>query len=465
MTAIEATAATIWLTADQQQVDTLALSLLNDPEVLAARAQGVSRLEKSLQFTVLDGPATLQKAVDNVLFGALQAAANNEPTHPRLVWSERLPYSFGEQSFPGCQYGGETPDRIYRGVGVSTDYRYEITGKRHPTHPSVDDFSVEAVPAPAMWGSPLQAVQAPEAIDVNQDGGFTIIADSTPTNGRRNHLYMPPGTKTLIVRDTLQDWASQVPNEVCVRVVDAQPAPLRSRRAIAEDATETFRHCVEMMVMFFDNALRDKPVNTLVPFHRDVQWGVPGGVFAFNRFELGDDEALLITLDSITARYLGIVVCDPWMLSSVAYDSRNSALNNVQAQPDDDGTYTFVLAANDPGVHNWLDTNGLRTGVVLARWERFDSHPITARDQDADDGALWTTDNRVAGAVRDIRVVGLSEVTSAVPLGQSLVDSTQRAEMAGRRRAEYSVRVTGRPIDHPSPRPLAQNPHRARPEP
>lgn len=174
MTATEAAEATIWLTADQQEVDTLALSLLEHPEVVATRAEEVSRLEKSLQFALPDGPATLEEAVDNVLVGALQAAADNDPTPPRLVWSERLPYTFGEQSFAGCQCGGETADRTYRGIGVSTDYRYEITGKRHPTNPSVDDFSVEAAPAPAMWGSPLEAVQAPGAIDTN---GYLFILD------------------------------------------------------------------------------------------------------------------------------------------------------------------------------------------------------------------------------------------------------------------------------------------------
>jgi hypothetical protein len=437
---------TPWLTEDQQDVDNLALTLLDHPEMERARATGVARLRQSLQAGVLDAEATLDESVENLAFGALQAAVNNDPTRPRVVWSERLPYRWSGQLYPGCRYGGETSDRVYRGIGVSPAYRYEIRGRRHPSHPSPCDFSVEAVPEPAMWGSPIQAVQAPEGIDVDADGTWTVIADATPTDGRRNHLHLPPATATLLVRDTMHDWARQVPNQVSVRVLNAPAAPPRSRDEIAADGARIFLRCIEETLTLFDNLLRPQRINELTPFYRAVRWGVPGGVIALNRFELDLDEALVITLDPITAGYLGILMSNPWMCS-VAYDSRTASLNDAQAQRDDEGTYTFVLSPRDPGVHNWLDTGGLRTGLFLARWERFETEPVPVPEPvEGAQAAAWQPDNRIERAVREIHRVPLADVAEVIPAGQELVDAPRRAELNAQRRLAYEVRVHGCPL-------------------
>src|SRR5581483_4323465 len=170
----------IWLTNDQREVDTRALSLWDHPAVVAARASGVERLRTCMQFAVTDGPRTLEPAVDNLLFGILQAAVNDDPTRPKVIWSERLPYTAGGMEVPGCRYAADTPDRVYRGVGVSTEHRYEITGRRDRSHPTDNDFSVEAIPWPAMWGSATNTVQAPNGIDLNP----AATGPSSPTARR-----------------------------------------------------------------------------------------------------------------------------------------------------------------------------------------------------------------------------------------------------------------------------------------
>ena len=437
-----------WLTPDQRAIDSLALSLFDHPEVMVARQLGVERLKDSFQSEVLDAPATLAEAVDNLLFAALHTAANNDPGRPKLIWSARLPYAADGQSFPGCRYVGDTPDRVYRNIGVSADYRYEIKGWRHPTHPSVDDFSVDSLLPPVVLGRAQAALQAPGGIDVDADGSFTITADSTPADGRRNHLYVPPGTSTIWVRDTLQDWASQVPNQARVRLLEGEPGPERSRDEIAADAAATFKHCVDMTLAVFDNSLRDKPVNTLPAFLRGVNWGVAGGVLAYNRFDLDDDQALIVTLNTLGARYLGLVATTPWMVS-VAYDVHCSSLNNVQAQANTDGSYTFVLSPQDPGVHNWVDTGGLRTGVMLARWELLSETPALAQGGDGKTVADFAAENTVEGAVRETRVVKTRDVFETVPAGQSRVTPEQRKKLVAARKASYQVRVTGEPIAAP----------------
>jgi hypothetical protein len=434
-----------WLTPDQHEIDSLALSLFSHPDVKAARARGVARLQGSLQAEVFDAPATFDAAVEELLFAALQTAANDDPGRPKAIWSCRMPYTVDGQRVPGCRYIGDLPDRVYRNICVSTDFRYEIVGWRHPTHPSVDDFSVDSLLPPVVLGHAQAALQAPDGIDVDDDGSFTITADATPADGRRNHLHLPPGTKTIWVRDTLQDWAGQVPNRVSVRLLDGTPGPARTRDETAANGVAIFNQCIDMTLALFENSLMAQPVNTLTAFLRGVNWGVAGAVLAYNRFELDDDEALIITLNPISARYLGVVATDPWMCS-IPYDIRCSSLNNVQAQANTDGSYTFVLGPRDPGVHNWIDTAGLRTGIMLARWELLSETPAVAAETDGKPAAMFAPENTVHEAVGETRVVKVGDVPGAVPPGQARVTLEEREELVAARAASYQVRVTGEPV-------------------
>jgi hypothetical protein len=37
--------------------------------------------------------------------------------------------------------------------------------------------------------------------------------------------------------------------------------------------------------------------------------------------------------------------------------------------PDADGRFTYVVAARDPGVHNWIDTGGLHQTYAIQKWQ------------------------------------------------------------------------------------------------
>jgi hypothetical protein len=58
-----------------------------------------------------------------------------------------------------------------------------------------------------------------------------------------------------------------------------------------------------------------------------------------------------------------------WWLMSGEYWSHTSSLNNDQAVPNRDGTHTLVISMQDPGVHNWIDAEGLHHTMFLQRWQ------------------------------------------------------------------------------------------------
>ena len=53
---------------------------------------------------------------------------------------------------------------------------------------------------------------------------------------------------------------------------------------------------------------------------------------------------------------------------SLDYANHTCSLNGFQAEPDPDGAVRYVVAETDPGVPNWLDTAGHRSGFLTLRW-------------------------------------------------------------------------------------------------
>ena len=101
-----------------------------------------------------------------------------------------------------------------------------------------------------------------------------------------------------------------------------------------------------------------------------IREGGRWGLSSSGHFQLGDDEALVLTFDPIGAEYLAVQLASGW-LCSLDYLHHTASLNLSQAKPDPDGTLPLVVAPKDPGVANWLDTTGLHEGTLFVRWQKL----------------------------------------------------------------------------------------------
>jgi hypothetical protein len=131
---------------------------------------------------------------------------------------------------------------------------------------------------------------------------------------------------------------------------------------------------------------------------------------------------LIIRLDPLGAKYVGIEVTDPWVRSA-DYAQRSTSLNDTQAEVGSDGSLTYVLSNEDPGIRNWLNAGGLHDGILLVRWELLP-------------GAVQTDK-----AVREMRVVKLSNLAAVLPAGATRIDVAQRQQWLAERRKSYERRV------------------------
>ena len=65
-----------------------------------------------------------------------------------------------------------------------------------------------------------------------------------------------------------------------------------------------------------------------------------------------------------------------WWMESLDYRHHTIHVNKHSAQYDADGGVRVHVAHRDPGLPNWIDTAGHRTGTMCWRWIGAREHPL-----------------------------------------------------------------------------------------
>jgi hypothetical protein len=119
---------------------------------------------------------------------------------------------------------------------------------------------------------------------------------------------------------------------------------------------------------------------------RAGQWYIAG------RFDISDDEALVVELAPGECRYWNIHIGNE-LAHTLDFYNRVVSTNGFQAVPDDQGVFRIVVSAQDPGVPNWIDTVGHRKGFLWGRMDRANDHePKTTKVKLAEVGDLLPAD-------------------------------------------------------------------------
>ena len=84
------------------------------------------------------------------------------------------------------------------------------------------------------------------------------------------------------------------------------------------------------------------------------------------RYELGPDDALVIEGQFPPCRFASIALWNRY-LQTLDYRHHRVSLNRAQLQLEADGSFVVVVAEQDPGVPNWIETTGERTGTIFVR--------------------------------------------------------------------------------------------------
>ncbi|MFA5547021.1 MAG: hypothetical protein WDA10_00640 [Porticoccaceae bacterium] len=420
-------------TPEQAAVERQALRILAEHGELLAAARQRAR-ELMLAHPLAADPETagrIDNALDKWLIQLLLQTIGGDLSTPGFIWGTNLdPHRWFGWEFPGSGAGIDCPDNIYRNAGLDGAVHYEVTGRVAANGPAQFTFQLTrhpeglgfAVNDGSMRDLGALAMLTHRDLDIAADGSFRLTLDDTPAAGRRNHIQLPPGRLYLLVRDSLSDWG-QVPNQLAIRRTGGAglPAPL-SDRELAGRTAEWFPGFVDFWLRFNDHFNGNPPVNTLVPpYGRTGAWGCAAAC----HFQLGDGEALVITLNDAGAEYFGIQMADAWMIAP-SPSNHLASYNRTQARANPDGTLSFVLAPTDPGVANWVDSAGLHRGWLFIRWQGLPPGTEVG-----------------AAMVPRFAVVNRADLAGAVPGPLAGVDGNERQRERTRRRETWQLRVAG----------------------
>jgi hypothetical protein len=272
--------------------------------------------------------------------------------------------------------GGDNPDQRYLFSTIRGDATYRIWGRLGRQRGL--ELQVYAGEPWRKDGGRSVSSLAFEAIHFDADGRFEILlspdAGAPPAKGH-DWLANAPDATELTVRQVFSDWRNETPGEVHIDRVgyEGRPKPVATEAAMAarleKAAADLTRTVATWPDFVLHRYLEAQPPNTLsAPADPKAVGGVVGRFMSTGHFDLAEDEALIVTVHPIGARYQGIQLADPWF-SSLEYANRVTSLSADQAKPSADGAYRFVVAAEDPGVLNWLDTTGLPKGAMLVRFD------------------------------------------------------------------------------------------------
>jgi hypothetical protein len=142
--------------------------------------------------------------------------------------------------------------------------------------------------------------------------------------------------------------------------------------------------------------------------------GSPSTTYGLSVYELDPDQALIVEWDPPDSAYWSFQIGDVWS-NALDFANYRTHVGMRTAVIDDDGRLRLVIAHNDPGVPNWLDTRGRREGTVVMRNYRAKGE----------------------SAAPTMEVVPLTEVWESLPAGTPTVTPEERAEFLRRQREEY----------------------------
>jgi hypothetical protein len=408
-------------TAGQADIERLALRVLEHPLTQAAQQRARAFWLDAMSFASAEMRARFEAAFEEVVYCAAVWSLNLDPERPRVSTITRLEHRLGGLRIPGSRYGIENPDTVYRTIPVAGDQRYLIKGKVAPRRLPENYFT--------LWDANWDTVGLfnGKHLQLEADGSFTLTVDSSATAGRANHIQLPPSAHLFYIRDVVADWNEDTPNQLSIERLGA--APSRAPLSEAEQAGLTagyIERFVRDSIRWNQPPLSLAPNTFPAPIIQDKDGWLRNQAYALGRFLLRDDEALVLTVHTGGADYFILPICNLWGTTNAIVD-RLGSLNRAQSVANADGSYTFVVSLQDPGVHNWLDPSDLHEGVITARWAEF-----------AEPG-------RPAGRLAvDAELVPLARLRAALPAATRFVTAAERGEQLQRRARGYARRLAER---------------------
>lgn len=308
------------------------------------------------------------------------------------------------------QWGGPNVDNLYKHARIDAAGAYRIRGNMH----SCEEFLM-ALRIGNMHQEKYGTLAEVTATDLGIGPGDAfeiLVGGPEPADPAVRWVPIPDGARMVNIREYYYDWHEAEPAVFTIERLDV-PAPVErlSPAAVADglgEAASQFTGSVEYWNAYQRAARGRGEDNTFIQ-PRNEPKGLKGLVYAFCFYNLRPGEALVVESEAPIARYWSYQLYRLGWFEPVESIHATGGLNHRQIAPDPDGLFRVVLAADDPGVANWLDTGGRSEGMLTFRCAWADNRPEPVA-----------------------RVVAAADLARELPDSPRLTPAERRAQIAAR---------------------------------
>lgn len=315
----------------------------------------------------VDDVAGAHRAVMHLLQGGLFSHFEQDPARP----------SFRPVVSPTRKFTGDNPDAVYYEAPVTSDLAYRVRGNMAGAVYAT--ITVEAGPGEGNFVDRTAGSISSDSFDVASDGSFEVIVGGPERSS--NWLGLADDACSLTTRHYFEERRTVatdpfVPVGLTIEPLEpTPPTPPPSDESVAAGIRRVANFVRSRTLGMGPPAERVQPAfvgRTPNVFPAPV---VPGDFalsfaeahYSLAPYLIGPDEALVMTGRWPECRTAHVVLWNRWT-QTYDYANRTVGLNRAQTALEPDGSFRMVLAHEDPGVPNWIDTEGRGFGMVFWRF-------------------------------------------------------------------------------------------------
>lgn len=286
-------------------------------------------------------------------------------------------------SHPTRKLGGDCADFLYQQAWIDGASTYRITGERGTAPffnitvqgPRPDGPGVLHEP----FGDTPEANLSGAQLNTRPDGTFEIYVGGPQREP--NWLPTTPGSRKLFIRQGFDRWEERPARMRIERVDMAEPRPVPSPAEIVSAIGWAGDFLSGMMSDWpefpFAYGGVDAEHHNRFPDVTATGADAKRGRAAANmHWRLAPDESLIVEFDTHDGLWM-LTNMGPFF-TSMDYLYRPVSYTPSRTAVDTDNTVRLVLSHDDPGYHNWLDTQGFERGNLTYR-HMLDGEPAVLR--------------------------------------------------------------------------------------
>ncbi len=297
---------------------------------------------------------------------------------------------------PTRKLGGDCADFTYHQAWIDGTSVYRITGDRGTARffnvtvqgPRPERMANGAPPLHDPFGDVPEANLFGHQLQSEPDGAFELYIGGPQRSA--NWLRTTPGSRKLFIRQGFDDWGER-PAALHIERVDMdgpRPMPTPATMIGAMDWAGTF--LTSMMDDWPDWAFTHGGVDAAnanaFPALADTgDDRKRGRAAAAMHWRIAPDEALIVSFDAHDG--LWMFTNGGAFMNSMDYLYRPVSITPSRARIDADGRIRLILAHDDPGYANWIDTQGFVEGNLTYR-HMLEGMPATIETQLVDRARL-----------------------------------------------------------------------------